>query len=132
MGVATGKTVLFADDEENMRKVLERRLTAWGCRPIAATNSLDAVRLARERRPDLILLDDTMPGLTGLAACHQLKLGEDTRHIPVLVLTARDSRTLAAEVRTAGADGFLQKPFEFTELLQLIEGALAQPQPLRS
>ena len=122
----SAKTILVADDEASMRKVIERRLQAWGYGVVIAVDGLEAVRLAKERRPDLILLDVMMPGLNGLDVCRQLKGEGSTAPIPVIIVTAKESRTIRDEVTEAGANGFIQKPYEFDELLRTIRGALGQ------
>ena len=123
---ASAKTILVADDEASMRKIIERRLLSWGYRVVVAVNGTEAVRLAKERRPDLILLDVMMPGLNGLEVCRQMKQDAATAPIPIVIVTAKESRTIRDEAAAAGANGFIQKPYEFSELLRHIQTALGE------
>lgn len=122
--LAIGKTILVADDEESMRKVLERRLVSWGFSVVMAQDGAEAVRLATTCQPHLILMDIMMPQLDGLSACRQLKDANTTRHIPIIMITAKESKSLAHDVSAAGADDFLKKPYEPADLLSFIERAL--------
>jgi CheY-like chemotaxis protein len=116
-----GKCILIADDEESMRKVLAQRLAFWGYTVISAKDGQEAVELAKTRRPDLILLDIMMPVLDGLEACRQLKTTPETQRIPVVFVTAKASKDVPVRARQVGADGLLQKPYDFDELSQVIQ-----------
>ncbi len=118
------KRILVADDEESMRKVLERRLLSWQFTVLIAKDGLEAMRLASEERPDLILLDVMIPGVDGLEVCRLLKGNAELARIPVVMVTAKDSKMVKEEAAAVGADGFVQKPYEFEELRRVIEGAL--------
>ena len=118
---APAKTVLVADDEEGMRKVLERRLLSWGYTVVTANDGLEVLRAAKERRPDLILLDVMMPNLDGLEACRQLKMAEETRHIPVILVTAKAAQLSGDQLRDAGVVASVPKPYDAADLLALIQ-----------
>lgn len=124
---AAKAVILLVDDEADMRKVLGRRIASWGYEVVEAADGEDAIRLTDVHHPHCILMDLLMPTLDGLGACRRLKAAEATRHIPVLVLTAKDSRTLEADVQAAGADGLLRKPCDPVQLQQLIQQMLARP-----
>lgn len=120
------KKVLIADDEENMRKILKIRISSWGCDVFIAVNGEEAIRLANQHQPDIILLDIMMPGIDGLEACRQIKADEKLKGTPVVLLTARHSKTLLQEIEQAGADATLQKPYDPAHLMETIH-RLTQP-----
>lgn len=114
-------TVLFADDDEMMRALVESRLLAKGYRVLIADTGLAALSIAAEARPTVIVLDWMMPGLGGPEVCRRLKESQDTAHIPILLLTARAKED---DIRTGfdnGADDYLTKPFEVSELLEALD-----------
>ena len=125
----TGKTILVADDEASMRKVLSLRLGSCGYKIILVADGCEAVQLAKERRPDLVLLDVMMPRLDGFETCRTLKAAQETRDIPVLLITAKDSESLSADVRASGADGYVRKPYDYQELLDSIRDVLEKSHP---
>ena len=118
------RRLLLADDEPSMRKVLELRLNFWGYAVRCANDGAEAVQLAAAEIPDLILLDVMMPGMDGLQACRHLKADPKTCEIPVVLVTAKDTRGLAEQVQASGADAFLQKPYDYTVLQRLIQRLL--------
>ncbi|MFP5328030.1 MAG: response regulator transcription factor [Acidimicrobiia bacterium] len=114
-------TVLFADDDDMMRALVESRLLAKGYRVLIADTGLAALSIAAEARPTVIVLDWMMPGLGGPEVCRRLKESHDTAHIPILLLTARAKED---DIRTGfdhGADDYLTKPFEVSELLEALD-----------
>ena len=123
----TGKTILLVDDEETMRKILQRRLNAWGYAVLTAADGLEGIELANQHHPDLILLDAMMPRLNGLETCRRLKAQADTRDIPIILVTANVSELLRQQVLEAGAMACLHKPFGTEALLELIQQALGSP-----
>jgi len=127
LGDAGGPLILLADDEKSMRMVMERRLQSWGYRVVTASDGQQAVELAQTRQPNLVLLDVMMPKLDGFSACRTLKADEATRRIPIALITAKDSRNLPEEANAAGADGFLQKPYDFEELQTMLRALTSRP-----
>lgn len=120
----TTKTVLVVDDEEYVVRMIEDILREGGIEALSAFSGEEAVRKARAERPDLILLDWMMPGMSGLEACKILKRDRRTAHIPIVMLTAKGQRSDEEEAKRAGAIDYLTKPFSPRKLLQLIEGYL--------
>ena len=118
------KTVLVVDDDPSMRKVLQRRVETWGYAVLSAGGGAEALRLAQERQPDLILLDVMMPGLDGLEVCRQLARAPSTRHIPVILISAKASQISGEEVEASGAFAALQKPYDPSDLLTRMQEAL--------
>lgn len=119
-GVGTGRrTILVVDDEEDLADTVAALLEARGYRVSKASDGAQALRLAEEIRPDLILLDYELPETDGLEVISALRRNERTRDVPVLLSTA--SRISIEDVRKA--DGFLAKPFH-EELLYEMVGRL--------
>ena len=108
--------LLVADDNEDMRLMLRDLFRASGHDVAVAADGLEALASIREREPDLIVLDNSMPNLTGLEVCRQLKDNPFTARIPVLMLTAQSGVENKVEGFTAGADEYLAKPFDPREL----------------
>ena len=105
------RKVLVADDEHNIRHILDFSLNAEGFSVLSALNGNDAFHLAMDETPDLIILDVMMPGRSGLETCRALKDEPRTARIPVILLTARATREDRAEGLAAGADRYITKPF---------------------
>lgn len=104
--------ILLVDDVEGSRRVLEAKLTAEYYQVTAAADGASALEIAAKDPPDIILLDLMMPGLDGLQVCRLLKADDNLKHIPVVLLTALDSREARLEGLEAGADEFLSKPID--------------------
>jgi len=116
--------VVIAEDEAIIRLDLAETLQEEGYEVVAETGRGDeAVRLVREHKPDIAILDIKMPGLDGLSAAREIA-GE--RLAAVLILTAFSQRDLIERARDAGALGYLVKPFQKAELLPAIEVALGR------
>ncbi len=118
-------TVLIVDDEPLNVDLLEQELGAVGYRTISASSGEEAVVLAAQTQPDLILLDVMMGGIDGYEACRRLKASEATRAIPVIFLTAL--REIFEKVRAfrEGAVDYVSKPFETEELLARVATHIA-------
>ena len=109
--------VLVVEDEEDLQKVLVYNLRQAGHEVVATARGADAIRLAREKRPDVVLLDLMLPDLAGTEVCKALRADARTRDAAVLMLTARGEeidRVVGFEV---GADDYVTKPFSVRELL---------------
>ena len=115
------QTILIADDEQSIVDLLQYNLEKGGYEVVVAFNGSDAVRLAHKHRPDLAILDITMPGLDGLEVCTQLRHELGT---PVILLTARDSEIDKIVGLEVGADDYVTKPFSPRELIARIKAVL--------
>lgn len=104
--------VLVVDDVPANVKLLEALLMAEYFDVISATNGKDALDMALNQNPDIILLDVMMPGIDGFEVCRQLKARVETRHIPVIMVTALDQQSDRVRGLEAGADDFLSKPVD--------------------
>jgi CheY-like chemotaxis protein len=118
------RKVLVVDDDPIMHRVLKHYLEQRGYETFTAGTGGQAIEVASNELPDLILLDVGMPDMSGLAALRQLKEQEATRLIPVIVITAHADRTTQLESKISGAAAFLTKPFRLAELLDALQKIL--------
>lgn len=109
-------TILIVDDEDRNRKLLHTLLAAEGYRTIAAASGGEALALASNEAPDLILLDVMMPGMDGFETVARLKAHEQTRRIPVIMITSLDDRESKLKALQAGSEEFLSKPIDRSDL----------------
>jgi DNA-binding response OmpR family regulator len=121
---AQRSTILIVDDEPFNVDYLEQILEELGYETISATNGQEALEQVAAVGPDLILLDVMMPVMDGFTVCRFLKEHEDTRLIPIIIMTALDAVEDRVKGIKAGADDFLTKPVHEEELLARIETAL--------
>jgi sigma-B regulation protein RsbU (phosphoserine phosphatase) len=112
------------EDEEGVREVEHRILANNGIATLLSSNGEHALEIAQTHRPDLILLDLMMPGMSGQEVLHALKANPATQHIPVIVVSARSSWHTVEESYSLGAIDFLTKPFEYQELLSRVRRGL--------
>jgi len=117
--------VLIADDSAVLRLALSRLLERSGYEVVVAADGLEAIQAFYTENPDLVLLDVGMPKLHGYVVCRLLKEDPAAAHVPVLILTARDSAEDRYWGQRSGADGFLTKEMVGDELLDAIQSALA-------
>ncbi|MGQ0539370.1 MAG: response regulator [Gemmatimonadaceae bacterium] len=108
--------LLFADDNEDMRLMLRDLFRASGHEVALAADGDAALKAIGQREPDLVVLDHSMPGLTGIEVCKLVKANPFTARIPVLMLTAQGGTESKIEGYAAGADDYLAKPFDPREL----------------
>ena len=116
--------ILIVDDEPFNVDYLNQELEYLGYETISAANGQEALHKVKNDPPDLILLDVMMPVMDGLTVCRLLKQNEETRLIPIVIMTALDRMEDRVEGIRAGADDFLTKPVDDRELLARIETAL--------
>jgi CheY-like chemotaxis protein len=122
-----GQIALVADDDPLMRRLCLVLLEQVGFEAISANNGREAVELARQERPKLIIMDVMMTGMSGLKALGELKQAESTKDIPVIMISGNADRQIQAESRFAGAAAFLRKPFRAAELLEAVRRLVPQP-----
>ena len=115
------KTILVVDDEKMIRNLLNINLTKEGYNVIEAVDGMEAVELATEKKPDLILLDVMIPKLDGLSVCKRIK---NTMSVPILMVTAKDSEVDKILGLELGADDYVTKPFSIRELIARIKANL--------
>ena len=113
--------ILVVDDEPQIRRVMRTTLVAQGYEVSDARTGDSALDLLRTEKFDLVLLDVNMPGISGLQACREIRLGSD---LPIIMITVRDAERDKVQALDAGADGYLTKPFSVSELLARIRAVL--------
>ncbi|MBI2320918.1 MAG: response regulator [Chloroflexi bacterium] len=118
------RKLLIADDDPTLRNLVRTTLQSDEYEILEAGTGNEALAVARAERPQLVLLDVQMPGLTGVAVCRELKADPETRDTIVVMLTSRSQEADLAEGRAAGADEYLTKPFSPLRLLRLVESVL--------
>jgi len=119
--------VLIVDHSPNETLKLSQLLETLGHQVLTAENGADGVALAREERPDAVLMDIVMPGLNGFQATHQLAKDAETRHIPVIIVTTRDQETDKVWGKRQGACDYLVKPVNQETLSLALQRVLSQP-----
>lgn len=124
----TDALILVIDDDPDARAMLHRALTDAGMSPIEAADGEAGLRVAAGARPDLILMDAVMPGLSGFEACERLKAQADLAHMPVMFMTGlSDSEHVIEGFRAGGVD-YVTKPVVLEELIARIRVHLANAQ----
>ena len=113
----TGERILVVEDNEKNMKLFRDVLSATGYRTLEATNGGEAVDLATEHAPDLVLMDIQMPDVDGVEALRRLRADERTADIPVLAVTAQAMQGDRERFLAEGFDGYLSKPVNVRELI---------------
>src|SRR5665213_1665702 len=116
--------VLIVEDNEASRDALTRRLERRNYTVIVAVDGLEAVAVAKAAQPDLILMDLGLPGIDGWDATAHLKMAPETRHIPIIVLSAHAMPNDRHQALAAGGDDFDTKPVQFDRLLEKMKTLL--------
>jgi CheY-like chemotaxis protein len=119
--------ILIVEDNDKNRKLVRDTLRVKGFRTIEAETGEDGVRLAREHRPRLVLMDIHLPGIDGIAALGQLRADPSTKDIPVVAVTASVMTQDRQKITAAGFDGFQGKPISVKELLDTVRRFVASP-----
>jgi len=119
----SGRTVLIADDMEEIRLMLKRAMTMNGYSVIEATNGVEAVEAARQKKPDLVLIDLNMPKMDGLKAIEEIRKIEGEQ-VPILAMTAFDTYGMKDAAIQVGCNEYLSKPLNLTQLERLVRDYL--------
>ena len=120
--------ILIVDDENDILTLLEYNLQKAGFHVISAQDGPEAVNAAKKERPDLIILDIMLPSMEGTEVCKILKGNEATRHIPVIMLTAKGEEVDRIVGFELGADDYIIKPFSPRELVLRVKAVLKRGQ----
>jgi two-component system, OmpR family, alkaline phosphatase synthesis response regulator PhoP len=118
------KKILVVDDDVQLCQLASDILEEHGFHPLTAHHTDQAFQKLQEQKPDLILLDVWLPSIGGLEFCRQVRLKEDARHVPILMLTVQDKETDKVMGLDMGADDYMTKPFGQRELLARIRALL--------
>jgi two-component system, cell cycle response regulator DivK len=122
-------TILLVEDNEMNRDMLSRRLERKGYRVITAYDGAQGHELAHSQSPDLILMDISLPVMSGWEVTRLLKSDPATRHIPIIALTAHALATDRVKAIEAGCDEYGTKPVDFSRLLEKIDSLLLEKKP---
>jgi CheY-like chemotaxis protein len=119
------RTILVADDESHILHVVSLKLKNAGYRVITARDGQEALEMAQQEKPDLLITDYHMPQLSGIELCRKLKQDPATTHIPAIMLTARGYSLEPADTEQSGILRMLSKPFSPRHLLATVEEVLS-------
>jgi two-component system cell cycle response regulator DivK len=114
-------TVLIVEDNDKNMKLARDVLQAKGYQTLEAITGEEGVKLARENKPDLVLMDIQLPGINGIEAFRRIRADEKTKGIPVVALTASVTPTDRSAITAAGFDAFLGKPINLKEFLDTVK-----------
>lgn len=121
--------ILIVDDSPTEMFKLTGMLEKHGHVVLKAENGADGVALARQEKPDAVLMDIVMPGLNGFQATRQLTKGPDTSHIPVIMVTTKDQETDMVWAARQGAKDYITKPVDEQKLILTLKNVLAVSHP---
>jgi two-component system phosphate regulon response regulator PhoB len=122
-------SVLIAEDESALVTLLRYNLEREGYRVLEAKDGEEALLVASEEKPDLVLLDWMLPQLSGIEVCRRLRTRMETRNMPIVMLTARGEENDRIRGLDTGADDYLTKPFSMTELLARLRAVMRRIRP---
>lgn len=120
------KKILIVEDEESLLKLESILLTSKGYEVRGVPNGMAALESLKEEHPDLILLDIMLPEIDGFEVCRRIKSEPTTKHIPIIMLTAKKSREDMARGEQVGADWYITKPFKSAMVIETIQRFLAK------
>src|SRR5471032_3220606 len=121
--------VLVVEDEDALGALLQYNLDKEGYRVVVATDGEEALVLIDEELPDLIVLDWMLPKVSGVEVCRRVRQRNETRNLPIIMLTARGEETDRVRGLDTGADDYVVKPFSMTELTARIRAVLRRLRP---
>ncbi|WP_456413403.1 response regulator [Thiolapillus sp.] len=119
-----GAAVLVVDDSKTVRFALKKMLSQGGYQVLEADNGKDAIELARKHAPVLIIMDIVMPGLNGFQATRRMRKIDETREIPIVIMSGNKEATESFWIQRIGANDFMGKPFNRRDLFQQLERAV--------
>lgn len=122
------KRVLVADDDATIGEMLKSGLEVLGYEVVTANSGSEIKNTLGRIRPDLILMDVSMPGADGISICRDIRLSPETHDIPIIILTAFTDGKTFHDAMLFGATDFLTKPFDFSEVLKKVQESLAKVQ----
>lgn len=118
------RTVLIVEDSEDARYFMRLELEQLGYRVVEAENGEKAVEVAERERPDIILMDLSLPVMDGIAATEKIRSRDGFKTVPVIAVTAHQETDFRADAKAAGFDAYVTKPIDMPWLSELIEGLL--------
>ena len=122
------ETILIIEDDGDIQELVQYNLERQGYKVIAAADGETGFKLALQSAPDLVLLDIMLPGIDGLSVCRRLRENNDTRHLPIIMITARGEESDIVVGLELGADDYVTKPFSPKELVARVRAVLRRAQ----
>jgi two-component system cell cycle response regulator DivK len=119
------RTVLIVEDSEDARYLMRLELEQLGYLVVEAENGEKAVEVAKRERPDIILMDLTLPVMDGIAATERIRATEGLNGVPIIAVTAHQETDFREGAKAAGFDAYVTKPLDIAWLSELIKGLLA-------
>ncbi|MDH4025739.1 MAG: response regulator [Desulfuromonadales bacterium] len=119
------KKILIVEDEEHLLELESLLLSTKGYEVKGVLDGPSALELVASMKPDLILLDIMLPVMDGFEVCRQIKANEATRHIPVVMLSAKKSKEDLVKAEQVGADRYITKPFKSAMVIEIIQRLLS-------
>ena len=117
-------TVLLVEDTEDNRQMMRRLLEMSGYRVVEAINGREAVEVARQAQPQIILMDLSLPFIDGLAATRQIRTLPGLNKIPIVAVSAHDTADFHSDALDAGCDAYVTKPIDYPELEEIVNRLL--------
>ena len=119
-------TILLVEDTEDNRQMMKRLLEMSGYRVVEAINGLEAVEVANQIRPQIILMDLSLPYIDGLAATRRIRGLPGLSNVPIVAVSAHDTADFHSEALDAGCNAYITKPIDYPELEDLVSRLLAR------
>lgn len=118
------KTILVVDDEKDLLDLIEYNLKKEGFNVLKAENGEEGIKIAKEHKPDLVLMDIMMPKMDGMEAVEKMRGDDDLKSIPIIFLTARSDEKTEVEGLNKGGDDYITKPISTTKLISRIKAVM--------
>ncbi len=118
------KTILVVDDEKDLLDLIEYNLKKEGFNVLKAENGEEGIKIAKEHKPDLVLMDIMMPKMDGMEAVEKMRRDDDLKSIPIIFLTARSDEKTEVEGLNKGGDDYITKPISTTKLISRIKAVM--------
>jgi two-component system cell cycle response regulator DivK len=119
-------TVLLVEDTEDNRQMMRRLLEMSGYRVVEAINGKEAIEVATQVRPEVILMDLSLPLIDGLAATRRIRSLPEFTKVPIVAVSAHDTADFHSEALAAGCDAYITKPIDYPELEEIIQRLLLE------
>lgn len=123
------KTILSVEDTAGIRRLIRMTLEYMGFHVLEAADGAEGLAMARQHRPDLVLMDVRMPGVNGINACDTMRADPMLRGIPVVMLSSADLQPDIDAGMASGAKAYLVKPFQPVELIELVTRLIEEADP---
>lgn len=127
--MATKQLILVVEDDTDIRELLRFQLESEGFAVVTADDGAPALAAVEQHHPALVLLDLMLPGMPGVEVCKRLRASSMSRHLPIIMVTARGSETDRVVGLELGADDYIVKPFSIRELIARIRAVLRRTEP---